>query len=79
MSLSGEDRPHPPHTILGNVASQHEHSHRDDENVPVDHVVLVEHDDEHVVHEEQAKKDNWIGGSTATRFLLAGGIAGAGA
>lgn len=60
------------------MSSQHEHSYQGDDNVPVDHTVLIEHDEGGTVHEE-AKKDNWIGGSTASRFLLAGGIAGAGA
>lgn len=54
------------------VADLHPHS------VPVDHAPVTEHEDEYDDEGPEEESTGWIGGSTAAKFLLAGGIAGAG-
>lgn len=49
--------------------------------VPVDHRLPYddeEEDEEYDDYEEEEPHHSWLGGSTAVKFLLAGGLAGAG-
>lgn len=65
MSLSAEDRPLPiPKALQPALATKQEASLKGEE-------------DEHGEHEEAAD-DIHVGGDTAMKFLLAGGVAGAG-
>jgi hypothetical protein len=70
VSLNAEDRPHPEtHHEAGEVHSANVDFVSDDDDEDD-----FEHEDEH----EHESTHHWLGGTTALKFLLAGGIAGAG-
>ncbi|KZT20402.1 mitochondrial carrier [Neolentinus lepideus HHB14362 ss-1] len=66
VSLSAEDRPPPSYKAPDAVLVDHD-------NAPAD----SNDDDDHALEEYEEEHHSWLGGSTATKFLLAGGIAGA--
>ena len=72
VSLSAEDMSAP----KARTVIQEPHPH----DIPVDHVPATDRDDEYDNEdsEEEEEHASFLGGSTAVKFLLAGGIAGAG-
>jgi solute carrier family 25 phosphate transporter 23/24/25/41 len=84
VSLSAEDKPpnyliyRPPAVQLQQVPSRdHDRTPSDSEN---DNVDDDDDDDDGLLHEHHMEDDHhgWLGGETALKFLMAGGVAGAG-
>ncbi len=69
MSLSAED------LLVGQL---HATSSKDVEPTPVDHQSPYDDGDDGDYDDEEEPHHSGLGGSTAVKFLLAGGVAGAG-
>ena len=71
VTLSAEDLP---------LKQSHAVPSIDVEPIPVDHQSPYEDDEDDIGYDEEEEEPHhsWLGGSTAVKFLLAGGVAGAG-